>query len=139
MTDFENMGPYAIALLMSIGALCAFVWGVLSGALSGADDAAIRFYCSEVENDAAREHTEQANESQPGPRDGGVRRRLHQGTGRAHPGLAVGRLRGAFHLGALLRCHLLGWAWAGTVRLTAAVANGDGDATDRESGGDADR
>jgi len=32
MTDFEIMGPYAIALLMSIGALCAFVWGVLSGA-----------------------------------------------------------------------------------------------------------
>jgi hypothetical protein len=62
MTDFEIMGPYAIALLMSIGALCAFVWGVLSGALSGADDAAIRFYCMEVENDAAREHTEQASE-----------------------------------------------------------------------------
>ena len=37
MTDFEIMGPYAIALLMSIGALCAFVWGVLSGAfLAGA-------------------------------------------------------------------------------------------------------
>ncbi len=56
------MGPYAIALLMSIGALCAFVWGVLSGALSGADDAAIRFYRTEVENDAAGEHTEQASE-----------------------------------------------------------------------------
>ena len=62
MTDFEIMGPYAIALLMSIGALCAFVWGVLSGALSGADDAAIRFYCAEVENDAAREHAEQPGE-----------------------------------------------------------------------------
>jgi hypothetical protein len=62
MADFEVIGPYTVALLMSVGALCAFVWGVLSGALSGADDAAIRFYCSEVENDAAREHTEQANE-----------------------------------------------------------------------------
>ena len=63
MTDFEIIGPYMVALLMSIGALCAFVWGVLSGALSGADDAAIRFYCTEVENDAAAgEHTEQASE-----------------------------------------------------------------------------
>lgn len=62
MTDFEIMGPYAIALLMSIGALCAFVWGVFSGALSGTDDAAIRFYRTEVENDAAGEHTEQASE-----------------------------------------------------------------------------
>ena len=57
----------------------------------------------------------------------------------AHPGLAVGRLRGAFHLGALLPFHLLGWAWAGTVRLTVAIANGAGDATDRDGGGDADR
>ena len=32
MTDFEIIGPYAIALLMSLGALCVFVWGVLSGA-----------------------------------------------------------------------------------------------------------
>src|ERR1700675_4235965 len=127
MTDFEIMGPYAIALLMSIGALCAFVWGVLSGALSGADDAAIRFYRTEAENDAAREHTEQASECQLGPRDGGVRGWLHQGKGRAHPGLAVGRLRGAFHLGALLPCHLLGWARAGTVRLPVAIANGAGD------------
>ena len=62
MTDFEILGPYAIALLMSIGALCAFVWGVLSGALIGADDAAIKFYGTEVENDAAGEHTEQASE-----------------------------------------------------------------------------
>jgi len=62
MADFEVMGPYAVALLMSIGALCVFVWGVLSGAFAGADDAAIRFYCTEVENDAAREHTEQASE-----------------------------------------------------------------------------
>ena len=62
MTDFEVMGPYAVALLMSIGALCVFVWGVLSGALSGVDDAAIRFYCAEVENDAARAHAKQPGE-----------------------------------------------------------------------------
>ena len=62
MTDFEVIGPYAVALLMSMGALCVFVWGVLSGAFGGADDAAIRFYCAEVENDAAREHAEQPDE-----------------------------------------------------------------------------
>jgi hypothetical protein len=62
MADFEVMGPYAVALLMSIGALCVFVWGVLSGAFAGADDAAIRFYCTEVENDAAGEHIEPPGE-----------------------------------------------------------------------------
>ena len=51
MTDFEIIGPYMVALLMSIGALCIFIWGVLSGAFSGADDAALRFYRKEMEND----------------------------------------------------------------------------------------
>jgi hypothetical protein len=61
MTDFEIMGPYLIALLMSIGALCIFVWAVLSGAFVGVDDAATRFYRAEMENDRT-EHAEQANE-----------------------------------------------------------------------------
>jgi hypothetical protein len=61
MTDFEIMGPYVIALLMSIGALCTFVWAVLSGALTGVDDAATRFYRAEMENDRTK-HTEQASE-----------------------------------------------------------------------------
>jgi hypothetical protein len=61
MTDFEIMGPYLIALLMSIGALCVFVWAVLSGAFVGVDDAATRFYRAEMENDRT-EHAEQANE-----------------------------------------------------------------------------
>ena len=52
--DFEIFGPYAVALLMSIGAVCIFVWGVLSGAFSGADEAAIRFYRAEMENDRTR-------------------------------------------------------------------------------------
>ena len=60
--DFEVVGPYAIALLMSIGAVCLFVWGVLSGAFSGADEAAITFYRAELEND--RKHAEQGR--QPG-------------------------------------------------------------------------
>jgi hypothetical protein len=62
MTDFEIFGPYLVALLMSIGALCMFVWGVLAGAFNGADEAAMRFYRMEVENDGAEEHAEQAGE-----------------------------------------------------------------------------
>jgi hypothetical protein len=56
MLGFEVTGPYLSALLMSLGALCAFIWGVLSGAFHGADDAAIRFCEREVENDDAK-HT----------------------------------------------------------------------------------
>jgi nitrogen fixation-related uncharacterized protein len=61
MTDFEIMGPYVIALLMSLGALCVFVWGVLSGAFTGVDDAATRFYRAEMENERTK-HAEQASE-----------------------------------------------------------------------------
>jgi hypothetical protein len=49
--DFEVMGPYVVALLMSLGALCIFIWGVFSGMFYGADEEAIRFYCTELEND----------------------------------------------------------------------------------------
>ena len=58
--DFEVVGPYAIALLMSISALCVFVWGVLSGAFSNVDEAAITFYRAEMEND--RQHAPQARD-----------------------------------------------------------------------------
>jgi hypothetical protein len=54
--DFEVAAPYAVALLMSLGALCIFVWGVLAGAFSGADEEAIRFYRTEVENDGNAGH-----------------------------------------------------------------------------------
>jgi hypothetical protein len=43
MTDFEILGPLMVAALMSIGALCVLVWAVLSGALSDADDVAVKF------------------------------------------------------------------------------------------------
>jgi hypothetical protein len=56
MIDFEVIGPYAVALLMSLGALCIFVWGVLAGAFSGTDEEAIRFYRAEVENDRSAGH-----------------------------------------------------------------------------------
>jgi hypothetical protein len=56
MADFEIAGPYLIALLMSIGAVCIFAWGVLSGALTDADEAALTFYRAEMENDAIAEY-----------------------------------------------------------------------------------
>ena len=49
--DFEVIGPYAISLLMSIGAVCIFVWAVLSGSFKGADEEAVRFYHREVDDD----------------------------------------------------------------------------------------
>lgn len=51
MSDFEIMGPYLVSLLMSLSALCIFVWGVLSGALSGTDEAALRFFRAEMGDD----------------------------------------------------------------------------------------
>ena len=59
--DFEVVGPYAIALLMSIGAVWIFVWGVLSGAFSNADEAAATFYRAEMEND--RKHAENVRQA----------------------------------------------------------------------------
>jgi hypothetical protein len=56
LIDFEVMGPYAVALLMSLGALCIFIWGVFSGTFHGADEEAIRFCCTELENDGNAGH-----------------------------------------------------------------------------------
>jgi hypothetical protein len=53
MTDFEIFWPYLIALMMSLGALCIFVWGVLSGAFNGADEASLRFFRAEMDHDRA--------------------------------------------------------------------------------------
>jgi hypothetical protein len=55
MLGFEVTGPYAGAMLMSLGALCLFIWGVFAGAFSGTDDVAKRFYEREVENDVAKQ------------------------------------------------------------------------------------
>ena len=62
MEGFEITGPYLSAMLMSIGALCVFVWGVLSGASSGVDDAALRFFHTEMDSDGKNDHTKQAGE-----------------------------------------------------------------------------
>ncbi len=56
MTDFEVLGPLIVAALMSIGTLCVLVWAVLSGALSDADEVAIKFCRREVGDDGIRKH-----------------------------------------------------------------------------------
>jgi hypothetical protein len=53
---FEIVGPYIAALMMSLGALCLFVWGVLAGAFSGADEASIRFLQREIGDDGSDAH-----------------------------------------------------------------------------------
>ena len=62
MGGFEVTGPYASAFLMSVGALCVFIWGVLSGALHDSDEAALRFYQMELESDRNRDLAKQADE-----------------------------------------------------------------------------
>jgi hypothetical protein len=62
MEGFEITGPYASALLMSLGALCLFIWGVLSGAFHKSDEASVRFYEMEMESDANRNHAEHAEQ-----------------------------------------------------------------------------
>jgi hypothetical protein len=64
MEGFEITGPYASALLMSLGALCLYVWGVLSGAFHNADDASVRFYEMEMESDANRDHAQHSEQTE---------------------------------------------------------------------------
>ncbi|WP_315832683.1 hypothetical protein [Bradyrhizobium prioriisuperbiae] len=45
---FEIVGPYLAALMMSLGALSIFIWGIFSGAFKGADEAALDFFRREV-------------------------------------------------------------------------------------------
>ena len=54
MADYEIMGPYLLALLMGMGAVCVFIWGVLSGAFHNSDEAALKFFHAEMENDNSR-------------------------------------------------------------------------------------
>ena len=54
MADYEILGPYLIALLMGMGAVCIFIWGVLSGAFANTDEAALEFFRAEMENERTR-------------------------------------------------------------------------------------
>jgi len=44
-------GPFLVATMTSFGAVCIFVWAVLSGAFHGADDASLNFFWTELQND----------------------------------------------------------------------------------------
>jgi cbb3-type cytochrome oxidase maturation protein len=37
MIEFLTLGEFVVAILMGLAALCAFVWGAASGALSDAE------------------------------------------------------------------------------------------------------
>jgi nitrogen fixation-related uncharacterized protein len=54
MADYEILGPYLIAVLMGMGAVCIFIWAVLSGALNNTDEAALEFFRAEMENERTR-------------------------------------------------------------------------------------
>jgi nitrogen fixation-related uncharacterized protein len=62
MADYEIMGPYLLAILMGLGAVCIFIWGVLSGAFYKTDEAALNFFRSEMENDRNRDAFRRAGE-----------------------------------------------------------------------------
>jgi hypothetical protein len=63
MAGFEITGPYAGAMLMSIAALCIFVWGIFSGALTNTDRAAAGFFEREMDN----ERSAAQRSGKPGP------------------------------------------------------------------------
>ena len=54
MADYEILGPYALAIFMGLGSTCIFIWGVMAGALSETDQAALNFYHAEMANDRSK-------------------------------------------------------------------------------------
>jgi hypothetical protein len=51
MSEYEVLGPYALAILMGLGSICIFIWGVMGGALNETDRVALDFYHAEIAND----------------------------------------------------------------------------------------
>jgi hypothetical protein len=58
MAEYEILGPYALAILMGLGSTCLFIWGVMGGALSDTDDAALNFYYAEMAHDRLTDHAD---------------------------------------------------------------------------------
>jgi hypothetical protein len=54
MANYEILGPYALAILMGMGSTCIFIWGIMAGALSETDQAALNFYHAEMTNDRSK-------------------------------------------------------------------------------------
>jgi cbb3-type cytochrome oxidase maturation protein len=51
MIEYLTLGQFAVALLMGLAALCAFVWGAASGALG--DVEAVKYRVLEAEGDGS--------------------------------------------------------------------------------------
>jgi cbb3-type cytochrome oxidase maturation protein len=51
MLEFLTLGELVVAVLMGLAALCAFVWGALSGALSDVEGAKHQVLRAESEHD----------------------------------------------------------------------------------------
>jgi hypothetical protein len=49
-----TLGQFAVALCMSLSALCIFIWAVLSGLFRNVEDIALRAYRAEVDDDEQR-------------------------------------------------------------------------------------
>jgi len=58
MADYEILGPYTLAILMGMGSTCIFIWGVLVGALSETDQAAVNFFNAEMANDRFEDNSD---------------------------------------------------------------------------------
>jgi hypothetical protein len=58
MANYEILGPYALAILMGLGSTCIFIWGVMGGALSETDRAALNFYNAEMAHDRYTDHAD---------------------------------------------------------------------------------
>ena len=46
-----TLGQFAVALCMSLAAVCIFIWAVLSGMFRNVEDIALRAYRAEVADD----------------------------------------------------------------------------------------
>jgi len=51
----ETIVQFTVALFMSLGALCLFVWGVLSGMFTDVEGIAERVYRAEMNSDEHRD------------------------------------------------------------------------------------
>jgi cbb3-type cytochrome oxidase maturation protein len=54
MLEFLTLGELLVAFLMGLAALCAFVWGAASGALSDVESAKQQVLRAEGEHDDSR-------------------------------------------------------------------------------------
>jgi len=78
MLEYLTLGEFVVAMLMSLAALCAFVWGAATGAFQGVE--AIKHQVLEVEGLCEPEDVAGLGPRRPG-RAGGVRAAGRRGAG----------------------------------------------------------